>query len=762
MALIDICKSIIRQGIDSEKYGRYFEALKYYEEALNIAKKIPDKELIAICLNSIGGVYFNFGQYDKALGYYDEALKIDKELNIPQSIATDLNNIGGVYLSKKDYKKAEKKFKEAEKEFKKTGYEWGNPGLVELYISTKRYNDALDLLKEMEPRWDDADPYKIQFYTQKGLSLKGKGNFKESSYNFYNAFKISEEMRVKTKERAGFLASGSYGGRISAYKGLTSTIAERVIKGERNDKEFEGYGKDLLSVGYYFSEMTKARVLLETIAEGRKRHIKLDIPEDIKKKEEDIKNQIKATEDQWEGAYQRGEEALKELIKRKEKLKKEMEEIIEEIRKKSPIYASINYPKPIKAEGLPLKEEELMLEYMICEEATYIFKVKKGGVEEIIKIEKGKEEIEEVVKEFLKPFNRNYLKNCSSYIPIAGEGGKYEKEFIKKGKELYKILLEEALRGEEGKEIIIVPDGILGALPFEVLIIEEGRGYKESIYVGDKFKISYGQSGTIIGLGRIIKNEGQKKPLFALGNPIYNKKDPRYIAYKEKKPTMIAEDISKYTYRALSTRREYGKVTEEEKEGCEVEYNSLEETEEEIKAISRVLEVKAEPPDILLGIEANEAKLRKAKLRDYKYIHFATHADLPGKVQGIKEPFILLGQVENEGGEDGFLTLSEVMGLKLDAEVVVLSACNTGRGEAIEGEGVMNFARAFQSAGARSVVVSLWEVPSKETVEYMEEFYKKLKEGKGKGEALREARKKIKERYPNPFYWAPFVLYGGK
>jgi CHAT domain-containing protein len=129
-------------------------------------------------------------------------------------------------------------------------------------------------------------------------------------------------------------------------------------------------------------------------------------------------------------------------------------------------------------------------------------------------------------------------------------------------------------------------------------------------------------------------------------------------------------------------------------------------------------------------------------------------------VQGIKEPFLLLGQVENRGKDDGFLTLTEVLELKLDAELVVLSACLTGRGKMLEGEGVVNFARAFHHAGARSVLVSLWEVASDETVEYMKLFYRYLKEGKTKAEALRLARNKIKSKYPNPFYWAPFILHG--
>jgi CHAT domain-containing protein len=121
---------------------------------------------------------------------------------------------------------------------------------------------------------------------------------------------------------------------------------------------------------------------------------------------------------------------------------------------------------------------------------------------------------------------------------------------------------------------------------------------------------------------------------------------------------------------------------------------------------------------------------------------------------------LLLGQVENTEADDGLLALSEVLDLRLDAEMVVLSACVTGRGEATEGEGVVNFARAFHQAGARSVVVSLWEVASEAAEDFMRRFYGHLRIGKPNAEALALARKEIKALYPNPFFWAAFILHG--
>ena len=138
------------------------------------------------------------------------------------------------------------------------------------------------------------------------------------------------------------------------------------------------------------------------------------------------------------------------------------------------------------------------------------------------------------------------------------------------------------------------------------------------------------------------------KPLFALGNPIYDKSDPRYAAYKQgKTQALTAKDLKEYVYRGVTV------VPKPEMTGVailweDVIYAPLPETEEEIKEIAKLFGVQPELPDILLRVSASETNFRKAALKNYRYLHFATHADLPGKVQGIKEPFIILGQVEKQ------------------------------------------------------------------------------------------------------------------
>ena len=161
------------------------------------------------------------------------------------------------------------------------------------------------------------------------------------------------------------------------------------------------------------------------------------------------------------------------------------------------------------------------------------------------------------------------------------------------------------------------------------------------------------------------------------------------------------------------------------------------------------------------GMDASKAVLSSKPLDVYRSIVFATHGYVGNNLPGIMEPVLVLTLVNQPAGKDGYLRLSEVMGLKLNADIVALTACQTGLGKVISGEGTMGMGRAFQYAGAKSVLMSLWSVSEEGSVKLVEAFFKNLKEGKNKLEALKLARDEIRKNgYDHPFYWAPFILVG--
>jgi CHAT domain-containing protein len=160
-------------------------------------------------------------------------------------------------------------------------------------------------------------------------------------------------------------------------------------------------------------------------------------------------------------------------------------------------------------------------------------------------------------------------------------------------------------------------------------------------------------------------------------------------------------------------------------------------------------------------MEASKSLLFNKPLDNFGSMIFATHGYFGKELPGIMEPVLVLTLVDQPEGQDGFLRLSEVMGLKIDADMVALTACQTGLGRRISGEGTMGMGRAFQHAGAKSVLMSLWSVSETSSVKLVESFFRNLKEGKPKLEALRLARKEIRDQgYDHPFFWAPFILVG--
>lgn len=296
--------------------------------------------------------------------------------------------------------------------------------------------------------------------------------------------------------------------------------------------------------------------------------------------------------------------------------------------------------------------------------------------------------------------------------------------------------------------ILILPDEALNLIPFDLLTLS-GDGYRPLI--NDR-------TVRVAPSLRFLVYTAKREPsqaatgVFALGDPIYAKgPQPTGPQGIETKVAMRGNEFLEY-------------------------FSPLPETRTEVASIARVF------PDgtqtVLLGEQATESAVKKANLKGFRYVHFATHGVLGGDVPGLAEPALVLG---NEPGEDGFLTSSEVLALNLSADLAVLSACKTGTGELVTGEGVMGMSRAFLVAGSRAVVVSLWSVESKATEQLMVAFYQHLKEGLEAPEALRQAKldllkknetpsgpsrdlqvqaRTVVKNSRHPVYWAPFVLVG--
>jgi len=745
----DTCATLNNLGGLYYAVGAYDQALPLLQRALQTCEKYlgPDDRDTATTLNNLAGLHYAMGAIDVAVLLCERAVQI-REKTLGEThpdTTTSLSNLGVLYLASKDQIRAETFFRRSR----------SSDGLVELLLARGQASEALQRLESGPPAATDRPTRRVQYLTYRGLALSQLGRASDASVSLLEAVEAIEVLRERTAgDRAGFFRAGAFGGYLKAYRALVTVLAERALTGRAStpastarsypaDPAFSRYGIDLAAAAFSFAESTKARSLLEAIAGAARGQDRSDLPAALRQAEASLTRRLAALEARWEVSDAVPPAVSASYATLHGGLGRQLDELVAQLRREYPLYAALRYPQPIQPADVPLLDGEVLLEYALADEASYLFVVRRGGVSRVVKIPIGKQALEAKLQSFMQPL-----------INSQGQGFS-----VSTAAELYQLLVAPA-GVAEAERLIVVPDGLLGLLPFEALVVHDRGTDRESEFLGDRHQVSYTHSATVLALQRRLKRTTPPRTLFALGNPVFSASDPRYRALRSGALPVSTPAGPEFGFHGLATRREWGKTGRDDKQGRELVYAPLPETEQEVTAVARILGVPVRPPDVLVGVAANETTLRASPLGDYRYLHFATHADLPGKVQGIMEPFLVLGQVDNQGTDDGLLTLNEVLALRLTSDLVVLSACVTGRGTVMDGEGVVNFARAFEHAGSRSVVVSLWEVASLPAVEFMTDFYGQLSGGQPRLEALRHARSVIKAKYPNPFYWAVFVLHG--
>jgi CHAT domain-containing protein len=319
------------------------------------------------------------------------------------------------------------------------------------------------------------------------------------------------------------------------------------------------------------------------------------------------------------------------------------------------------------------------------------------------------------------------------------------------GRFLYRALLgpfEGQLEAVD--DLLIIPDGSLGTLPFEALVLPDGR------WVAERWNVTYLPSAQVRSLLEARGSSRAPRPLLALGGASY-----------AARPAAEQPRVSPLQLAAL--RAEAGRLLEQGKPAREiyeelgfVSWQPLPGTLAEVTAIGAAV-----PGSVVLtGAEACERRLKELaradELAGYRVLHFATHGVL---VPGVPElSAVVLAEAGRSGqSDDGYLTPAEVARLRLDADFVDLSACQTGLGKVYQGEGVVGLVQAFLVAGARSMAVSLWQVADESTRQFMVGVYRLVQErGIPYARAMTEMRRRFigAGRWREPFYWAPFVYYG--
>jgi len=528
---------------------------------------------------------------------------------------------------------------------------------------------------------------------------------------------------------------------------------------------------------FRINEQSRARSLLDLLSETNAA-ITEGVPAELLKRKQDNLDRQQDIADMLTGINVSTEELKakpQELDAELEKLQTEYEEIENQIRAASPRYATLTANKPMTLAEVQqgvLDDQTVLLEYALQLDDSYLFAVSKDAVS-LFKLP-ARAAVEKYATELRAQLIPSKLQRrivgidvveANRGLGIASSAPEDAAPFIAASNNLYKVAVEPAASMIGEKRLMIVADGALNYVPFEVLLKSADAGDFASLgYLVKTNEIIYAPSASVVGAIKQQRGKTNSRAMLVIADPVFNSNDAR-----AKKGTAAATAPADAEARGLGIQSAVadvaGTTPTPAASGAAMEglpLARLNGTRVEADQIAKLAKASGGQADVWLDLDASEENLGTRDISKYRIIHVATH----GLLNAERPQFtgVVLSLVGNKT-RDGFVRTDEVFNLRLGSPLVMLSACETGLGKEKRGEGVMGLTRAFMYAGAPTVGVSLWSVADKSTADLMTDFYQRLLSTSAattSSGALRGAQLAMisGKKYSAPFYWAPFVLVG--
>ncbi len=710
--------------------NEYELALEYLFQAKQIYKELVSEKhtLVAITNNNIGNIYYDKGEYNLALQYYFKSLQIFKELfgEKHSDVAMTYNNIGFVYYKKNKFSSALKYFHKGTVSSSKNINDTAN-----IYTATQikdylNWNYLLQALQEKAKIFANHSNDLTGFENRLGLKL---------ALNHYQACdtlisQVRKEIKTKSDKIAlGEKASQVYEGAINVCMNLAD--AERSLETTLNYYE----------QAFYFSEKNKSSVLLEALA-GAEAQKFAGIPDTLLKKEHKLQIDIAL----YKKILAEQPDSAKETLF-KDKLftaNREYDELIINFESNYSKYFELKYNhKPVNVNEIQktLDNKTAIINYFMGDSTITVFMVTKKNLD--IKIVPVIENLTDTIRYFRKGL-------------IYTSSPRFADFYKKYACKMHDLLIPKDV-GAEIKNLIIIPDAELSMIPFETLLTEnpENRDWKDLPYLVKKYNISYSYSANL------FYKTFPKEPTSKIESTDLND----WLAFA---PVFDDSETAGLTLRTRELLQEFDSEIDDtlETRGRLIDggyISPLPGTESEVQAIFEQFEEKGRKALVQIKQRANEEFLKSREIEKYKYLHFATHGFVNTEKPELSG--IFLAQ-DSTLSEDGILYSGEIYNLKLNADLTVLSACETGLGEIKKGEGLIGLTRALLYAGSKNIIVSLWKVADESTSDLMIDFYKNLLEDEQEKQEFSQALQKAKikmideGKYAHPFYWSPFILIG--
>jgi CHAT domain-containing protein/Tfp pilus assembly protein PilF len=752
------------------------EALTYYQKGLDLAPGQISPQKRATVLNNIGQLYDSLGDWEKAIRYYQDALVIDRAQSDGPDLARTFNNLGLAQQRAGQGERARQAYAQALLFARKSGERrteaqtLSNLGYLELSLghpstALKPCRQALALAagdREIESAARDA----------LGAAYRQLKQLDAATTELESALEISRERGDGLREanvRLNLARVARERGDLAGAVRLTGEAIDLIESFRTRVASPDLRATFLASVQSYYeldidslmagghaaealgmSERARARSFLELLNSSGAT-LSQEVSAELTLRERQASDAVSVAEQRRAKlvADPHSDPALvAAAIRHREEAIEKYQQIEGDVRAASPRYASLTQPIRLPEIQKLLDGGTLLLEYSLGEKRSYLWAVTSKGIKSF-KLPP-RETIEKVARRFYEQVT----------MRSRGEAGAdaADRAAAAAARELSRLVLAPAAGLLGDRRLLVVSDGALQYIPFAALpdpaahVAHATKATAADPYLVERHEILSLPSASVLDVLRrqlARRNRRHRRPsttLAILADPVFQAEDARV---KKRPPSPLLAQQAQAPRGGDGADRECGSQT----------FPRLPFSREEEKAIASLVP----QAKILEGFEASRSLVQSGALSSYGLVHFATHGCIDNRHPELSG--LVLSQVDREGrAQDGILWLKDIYDLHLNADLVVLSACQTALGKEIQGEGLISLTRGFLYAGSARVVASLWKVEDRATFQLMKRFYGALlgKTPQSAAAALRQAQLDMArdKRFASPYYWAGFSLQG--
>ena len=770
---------LVSLGYVEVRKGEWLNGVSYFTEAQNLINERNEPFLMGRIASGLGYTFNESGLPEIGLQQYQRAMEYFRQAQRARSVNRMIMLSGYSHFLLKNYSAALTHLNEALASFES----WPNPEEVQLaiaecreylggvYIAMGQYDIALhhlklnlSLYKNQSSSKDAALAEALigQIYQRKGDPGRARKSYLEASRIFREVNDRVNDASVRFALGRLELNSGNYEAAerylkdsIENTEHIRSDLKTRVFAAAFSASVHERYEayieclmrrhesqptKGLEVIAFEASELARARSLSELLRDTQTT-VLVGVDPQLAQKEKNLRHAIRTTVDQTVSllATNYKKEDLDKLEGSLTRLREQHKQITAKLRQLNPDYDKFDEPASYslkQIQDVVIEDDQtVLLEYLVGQNASYVWAITRNSVE-VFKLPKA-----EVITNAVRRVYENVSKE-----PDDGNAGQLNQATA----ELAEMILRPVAAKLTTLRVIVVADGALNYIPFQLL--PNPAANNEPLVA--KYEVINAPSASILGQLRQEKEHRRPhtKVLAAFGDPVF---DSNYAQYKNSPATQMTASV-----RGNEPLRRAWRDVEVSADALDPStLQPLNYTKFELNNLSAIAGSRAY---IATRFAASRETLGSLDLSRFAILHFATHGVLhPEKAEYSG---FYLSTVDKEGRrQDGFINMQDVYSLNAPVDLVVLSACRTGLGKEVRGEGLIGLTRGFMFAGASSVVSSLWKVDDEATSELMKYFYANMLQKQMRpAEALRAAQNTLRQvpHWQSPHFWAGFTLQG--